>query len=57
MTLPANTTPLRCAIYTRKSTAHHIERDYNSLESQREVCSAYITSQQHKGWMELPSVY
>ena len=57
MTLPTNTPPLRCAIYTRKSTAHHLERDYNSLESQREVCSAYITSQQHKGWMELPSVY
>lgn len=48
---------LRCAIYTRKSTDHHLERDFNSLESQREVCSAYITSQRHKGWTELPAVY
>ena len=48
---------LRCAIYTRKSTDHHLERDFNSLESQREVCSAYVTSQRHKGWTELPAVY
>lgn len=48
---------LRCAIYTRKSTDHNLERDFNSLENQREVCSAYVTSQRHKGWTELPSVY
>ena len=27
-------------------------RDFNSLDSQREVCSAYITSQCHKAWSE-----
>ncbi len=47
----------RCAIYTRKSTDHGLEKDFNTLDSQREVCSAYITSQRHKGWSELPQVY
>jgi site-specific DNA recombinase len=47
----------RCAIYTRKSTDDRLDRDFNSLDSQREVCSAYITSQRHKGWSELPASY
>src|SRR6476469_6006960 len=47
----------RCAIYTRKSTDDRLDRDFNSLDSQREVCSAYITSQRHKGWSELPECY
>lgn len=49
--------PKRCAIYTRKSTEDRLERDYNSLESQREVCQAYIRSQRHKGWVEWPDVF
>ena len=32
----------RCAIYTRKSTNHLLDRDINSLVTQRETCSAYI---------------
>jgi DNA invertase Pin-like site-specific DNA recombinase len=43
----------RCAIYTRKSTEHGLEREVNSLEAQRETCSAYIRSQRHRGWSEL----
>jgi DNA invertase Pin-like site-specific DNA recombinase len=47
----------RCAIYTRKSTDDRLERDYNSLASQRDICSAYIQSQRHKGWIEVPERY
>lgn len=47
----------RCAIYTRKSTNQRLERDVNSLVTQREISSAYITSQQYKGWVELPDHY
>jgi site-specific DNA recombinase len=47
----------RCAIYTRKSTDIGLERDFNSLEGQRAICSAYITSQRHKGWLELAKHY
>jgi DNA invertase Pin-like site-specific DNA recombinase len=34
-----------------------MDRDFNSLESQREVCSAYIRSQRHKGWVEVADRY
>lgn len=41
---------LRCAIYTRKSTEHGLELEFNSLDAQREACEAYIKSQAHEGW-------
>lgn len=41
---------LRCAVYTRKSSEEGLEQDFNSLESQREACEAYIRSQAHEGW-------
>jgi hypothetical protein len=28
----------RCAIYTRKSTEHGLELEFNSLDAQREAC-------------------
>jgi DNA invertase Pin-like site-specific DNA recombinase len=42
--------PLRCAIYTRKSTEHNLDLAFNSLDAQREACEAYIKSQAHEGW-------
>ena len=47
----------RCAIYTRKSTEEGLEQSFNSLDAQREACSAYITSQRHEGWSELADRY
>jgi DNA invertase Pin-like site-specific DNA recombinase len=47
----------RCAIYTRKSVQLGLERDFNTLEAQRAICSAYATSQAHKGWKELARHY
>ena len=41
---------LRCAIYTRKSTEHNLDLEFNSLDAQREACEAYIRSQAHEGW-------
>ena len=32
---------LRCAIYTRKSTEHNLDLEFNSLDAQREACEAY----------------
>ena len=40
---------LRCAIYTRKSSEHGLEQDFNSLHAQRESAEAYIKSQAHEG--------
>lgn len=47
----------RCAIYTRKSTNGLLDRDINSLTTQREICSAYVKSQQYRGWVEMPQPY
>jgi DNA invertase Pin-like site-specific DNA recombinase len=47
----------RCAIYTRKSTEHGLQQDFNTLDAQRAVCSAYIQSQQHRGWSECGRAY
>jgi site-specific DNA recombinase len=48
---------LRCAIYTRKSTEHGLELEFNSLHAQREACEAYIKSQASQGWRVLPQLY
>ena len=47
----------RCAIYTRKSIEQGLDVEFNSLQTQRAICSAYITSQRHKGWREIPTHY
>jgi len=49
--------PVRCAIYTRKSSEEGLEQDFNSLHAQREACEAYVASQRHEGWSVLPAVY
>ncbi len=48
---------LRCAIYTRKSTEHGLELEFNSLDAQREACEAYIKSQASEGWKVVPQRY
>lgn len=47
----------RCAIYTRKSTDEGLEQDFNSLDAQREACSAYILSQAGEGWEQIDEHY
>ncbi|MBV9076988.1 MAG: recombinase family protein [Methylobacteriaceae bacterium] len=48
---------VRCAIYTRVSTEHGLEQEFNSLENQREAAEAYVKSQAHEGWRLLPARY
>jgi len=48
---------VRCAIYTRKSSDEGLEQEFNSLDAQREACEAYIVSQRHAGWVQLPNMY
>ena len=49
--------PVRCAIYTRKSTEEGLNQDFNSLDAQREAAEAYICSQVHEGWSLVPAQY
>jgi site-specific DNA recombinase len=43
--------PVRCAIYTRKSTDEGLSQDFNSLDAQREAGEAFVRSQRHEGWL------
>jgi site-specific DNA recombinase len=47
---PAPIKPVRCAIYTRVSTEHGLDQEFNSLDAQYDAASAYIKSQAHAGW-------
>lgn len=48
---------LNCAIYTRKSTDEGLEKEFNSLDAQREASAAFVLSQKHAGWTALPDLY
>ena len=48
---------IRCAVYTRKSTDEGLEKEFNSLDAQRESCEAYVTSQRAEGWVLVPDRY
>ena len=48
---------LYCAIYTRKSSDEGLEKEFNSLDAQREACEAFITSQKHAGWVGVLDLY
>ena len=48
---------VRCAIYTRKSTDEGLDKEFNTLEAQREAGANYILSQKHQGWVLLDERY
>src|ERR1700758_4060693 len=48
---------VRCAIYTRKSSEEGLEQEFNSLQAQREACTAFIESQRQEGWVCLRAAY
>jgi site-specific DNA recombinase len=43
--------------YTRVSTEHGLDQEFNSLDAQYEAASAYIKSQAHAGWTLIRSRY
>jgi DNA invertase Pin-like site-specific DNA recombinase len=49
--------PLRCAIYTRKSTEEGLNQEFNTLEAQREAAEAYVASQRQLGWLLVAERY
>jgi site-specific DNA recombinase len=54
---PASIKSVRCAIYTRVSTEHGLDQEFNSLDAQYDAASAYIKSQAHAGWALIRSRY
>lgn len=49
--------PMRCAIYTRKSTDEGLDMQFNSLDAQREAGEAFVASQRHRRWECLQTRY
>ena len=56
-TAGTNPNPIRCAIYTRKSSDEGLEQDFNSLDAQREAAESFIASQRSEGWVCVPTRY
>jgi site-specific DNA recombinase len=48
---------VRCAIYTRKSTDEGLDRDFNSLDAQRESGESFVSSLRQEGWTALSQRY
>ena len=48
--MPSTTKKLRCAVYTRKSTDEGLDKEFNTLDAQREACEAFVASQRAEGW-------
>jgi site-specific DNA recombinase len=55
--VPKAVKPVRCAIYTRKSTEEGLDQEFSSLDAQRESALAYIKSQASQGWTCLKTPY
>lgn len=48
---------IRCALYTRKSTEEGLDKEFNTLEAQREAGVNYVRSQVHQGWEVIDTSY
>jgi site-specific DNA recombinase len=48
---------IRCAIYTRKSTEEGLDKEFNTLDAQRESAEAFIASQKSHGWKLVQTRY
>ena len=55
--MPASVKKLRCAVYTRKSTDEGLEKEYSTLDAQRDACEAYVASQRAEGWVPVRDRY
>lgn len=53
----ASPSRLRCAVYTRKSNEEGLEREYNSIEAQRDGGANYIASRRSEGWAQVADDY
>ncbi|WP_285222341.1 MULTISPECIES: recombinase family protein [unclassified Lysobacter] len=48
---------LRCAVYARKSNEEGLEREYNSVEAQRDAGASYIAARRSDGWIPVSDDY
>ena len=46
--------PVRVAIYTRKSVEDAEDKQFNSIDAQRQMCESFIAAKAAEGWIALP---
>ena len=51
MTAQAKKT-IRVAVYSRKSTDHGLEKEFNSCDAQEQACGSYILANESSGWKQ-----
>jgi DNA invertase Pin-like site-specific DNA recombinase len=55
--MPTTVQKRRCAVYTRKSTDEGLQREFSTLDAQRDACAAYVASQRAEGWVSVRDHY
>ncbi|MBT2748283.1 MULTISPECIES: recombinase family protein [unclassified Lysobacter] len=55
--MPTTARRLRCAVYARKSTDEGMEREYNSIDAQRDGGANYIATRRSEGWIPVADDY
>ena len=51
------TNPVRVAIYTRKSVEDAEDKQFNSIDAQRQMCESFVAAKAAEGWVALPERY
>ena len=51
------TNSIRVAIYTRKSIEDAEDKQFNSIDAQRQMCESFIAAKAAEGWVALPERY
>ena len=46
--------PVRVAIYTRKSVEDAEDKQFNSIDAQRQMCESFVAAKAAEGWVALP---
>ena len=46
--------PVRVAIYTRKSVEDAEDKQFNSIDAQRQMCESFIAAKAAEGWIAMP---
>jgi site-specific DNA recombinase len=54
---PRASTVVRVALYTRKSSEKGLDSAYSSVDHQRQILEAYVTTRAAQGWITIPQRY
>ena len=55
--MTSETRKVRVAVYTRKSVEDAEDKQFNSIDAQRQMCENFIAAKAAEGWVALPDRY